>query len=148
MRAQLRPDLAAYVSLTLLVLWNIADRFAPYHGRAETVCSIGYVYDGDTVELRCPKGTSTARIVGLNTPEQRDAQCAAEAAHAKTATLRLRQILRQGDIQIFRQGFDKYNRELVVITVAGANVADIMVAEGLAESYAGGRRRNWCVEGF
>ncbi len=144
----MRPELATYISLTLLVMWNIADRLAPYHGTAETVCRVGYVYDGDTVELKCGAASVTARIVGLNTPESRDAQCDAEAAHAKTATLRLREILRQGDVQIYRQGFDKYSRELVIITVAGRDVADIMVSEGLAESYAGGRRRQWCDEGF
>ncbi|MDZ7905286.1 MAG: thermonuclease family protein [Cypionkella sp.] len=56
----------------------------------------------------------------------------------------MREILRGGQVQIYPQGHDKYGRELVVITVGGAAVADAMIARGLAEPYAGAARRDWC----
>jgi micrococcal nuclease len=141
---RLTPDLAAYIGVTLLILWGIADKFAPYHGDADTACRITYVYDGDTVAMQCGRGDVTARIVGLNAPETRDAECPAEAKLGAQATVALRSFLREGAVQIFRQGYDRYGRDLVVITVGGGSVATRMVEAGFAEAYSRGKRRNWC----
>lgn len=135
--------LAAYVLLTLLVLWAVADRLAPYHG-TPAACTIGYVYDGDTVELICGATRSTARLVGFDTPETKEPRCPAEAALGRRATERLRDLLRGGQVGIFRQGHDKYGRDLIVVTVAGRDVGDLLVAEGLAHAYHGGSRGGWC----
>jgi len=135
--------LAAYVLLTLLVFWAVADRWAPYRGQASR-CLVGYVYDGDTVEMTCGAEKHTARLVGFDTPETKEPRCAAEAALGKKATERLRALVLSGPVEIFRQGFDKYGRELIVLTVAGQDVADVMVAEGLAHDYHGGARGGWC----
>lgn len=139
-----RPDLWAYVLLTVLVLWNIADRFAPYHG-VEAGCQIGYVYDGDTIEMICGGVKTTARLQGFDAPETKEPRCAAEAEWGHRATLRLRELVRKPEIRLYRQGFDKYGRDLVVMTIGTENLADIMVAEGLAVAYSGGKRRNWCA---
>lgn len=135
--------LAAYVLLTLLVFWAVADRWAPYHGQASD-CRVAYVYDGDTVEMRCGTETHSARLVGFDTPETKEPRCAAEAALGRQATERLRALVLSGPVQIFRQGFDKYDRALIVLTVAGQDVADVMLAEGLAHPYHGGARGGWC----
>lgn len=137
------PALIAYVLLTLLVLWALADRLAPYHGRA-AACSIGYVYDGDTVELICGASRSTARLVGFDTPETKEPRCPAEAALGRKATERLRALLRSGDLQVFAKGHDKFGRELITVTLDGRNIGDLLVAEGLAHAYHGGSRGGWC----
>ena len=133
----------AYVLLTLLLLWAAADRWAPYHGQ-EAACRLGYVYDGDTVEILCGLEKRTARLVGFDAPETKEPRCAEEAALGKRATERLRVLVMSGPVAIYRQGFDKYGRDLVVLTVAGRDVADVLVAEGLARAYHGGSRGGWC----
>ena len=135
--------LAAYVLLTLLLFWAVADRLAPWQGQASD-CRLGYVYDGDTVEIRCGGEKRTARLVGFDTPETKQPRCAAEAALGKRATERLRELVKSGPVAIFVQGHDKYGRDLVVLTVAGRDVGDVLVAEGLAHDYHGGARGGWC----
>ena len=140
-------NLTAYVLLTLLLLWAAADRFAPYHGKADAACRVGYVYDGDTVEMICGAQTSTARLLGFDAPETKAPKCSAEAAWGHRATLRLRALVQRPDIALYPQGLDKYRRRLVLMTVGGQDVARIMVSEGLAVPYHGEARRNWCGGG-
>lgn len=136
-------SLWAYVLLTLLILWAVADRFAPYHGRPAD-CRVGYVYDGDTVELLCGGEKLTARLQGFDTPETKAPKCAAELALGKRATERLRQLVATGGVQIYRHGVDKYGRTLITLTIRGAEVGAVMIAEGLAHDYHGGARGGWC----
>ncbi len=137
------PTLAAYILLTLLGLWALAHRFAPYRGQT-AACKVGYVYDGDTVELICGQAKSTARLVGFDTPETKEPRCPEEAALGKRATERLRALVKSGPVQIYRLGYDKYGRDLVTLTVADWDVGDVLVAEGLAHAYHGGNRAGWC----
>lgn len=139
------PDatLTAYVLLTLLLLWAAADRWAPYYGAADA-CGLGYVYDGDTVEITCGAERLTARLQGFDTPETKAPRCAAEAALGLKATMRLRALVRSGPVAIYRQGHDKYGRVLITLTVAGKDVAGVLIAEGLAHDYHGGQRGGWC----
>jgi micrococcal nuclease len=142
----IKPDLWAYILLTLLVMWSLADQIAPYHGAAAD-CSIGYVIDGDTLEMICEGQTETARLLGFDAPETKSPHCAAEAAWGHRATLRLRDLAKRPNIRLFPQGLDKYRRRLVVMQVGGRDVAGIMIAEGLAVAYDGGHRRDWCSQG-
>ncbi len=137
------PTLWAYILLTLLVLWAVADRFAPYRGQVAD-CRLGYVYDGDTVEMLCGAEKLTARLVGFDTPETKDPQCPEELALGKRATDRLRVLVRSGPVELYRLGHDKYGRDLVTLTVAGQDVGNVLVAEGLAHAYHGGARGGWC----
>lgn len=143
---RIAPELWAYILLTLLVLWSLADQIAPYHG-APADCRIGYVYDGDTLELICAEQTETARLLGFDAPETKSPRCAAEAAWGQRATLRLRDLVMRPNIRLFPQGLDKFRRRLVVMQIDGTDVARIMIGEGLAVAYEGGKRRNWCGEG-
>ncbi len=136
-------DLTAYIALTLLVLWSVADRYAPFYGE-KAVCAVGYVYDGDTVELRCGVDKRTARLVGFDAPETKSPKCPEELAWGNRATVRLRALLKSPDVVIHKQGFDKYGRDLVVVTVAGRDVAGVMINEGLAVDYHGEKRQDWC----
>lgn len=138
-----KANLVAYIGLTLLAMLALADRIAPYRGPV-AACTLGYVYDGDTVEMRCDGTLLRARLLGFDAPEASAPKCASEAAWAARATARLRELLRGPKVEIYRHGRDKYRRELVQITVAGRDVAEVMIAEGLAVAYAGGKRRSWC----
>ncbi len=140
---KISPALWAYVLLTVLVLWSLADQIAPYDG-VEAVCTIGYVYDGDTIEMMCDGQKLTARLLGFDAPETKTPRCAAEAEWGHRATLRLRALVQHPEIRLFRQGFDKYGRDLVVMRIGSQNLADIMISEGLAVAYSGGKRRDWC----
>ena len=114
------------------MLWAAADRFAPYHGLADPGCRVGYVYDGDTVEMLCDGEKRMARLLGFDTPETKAPKCAAEAAWGHRATQWMRALVQRPDVALYPQGLDKYGRTLVRMTVGGKDVAQIMVAEGLA----------------
>jgi endonuclease YncB( thermonuclease family) len=137
------PTLIAYVLLTLLGLWTLADWFAPYRG-VTSECRLGYVYDGDTVELLCGLEKRTARLQGFDTPETKEPRCAEEAALGRKATERLRALAKEGRVEIFHISHDKYGRDLVTLTVAGRDVGEVLIAEGLARDYSGGSRGGWC----
>ena len=107
-------------------------------------CPVSYVYDGDTVALDCGGREITARIVGLDTPETRDAHCAEELAAGEAATARLREIVAGGAVTYRRRGVDRYGRWLIRLEAAGRDVAQVMIGEGLAVGYAGGTRIDWC----
>ena len=138
------PTSFAYSVILIAGLIGIANWIAPHASLTEDGCTLNYVYDGDTVALDCADGRKTARLVGFDTPETKDPACAAEAALGQEATLRLRALVKTGDVALDAQGYDKYGRVLAVMTVGGVDVADTLVSEGLAMRYRGGQRINWC----
>ena len=134
----------AYGVLLLAGLVGVANWIAPVGVVDTQGCTLNYVYDGDTVALDCADGRTTTRLVGFDTPETKDPGCAAEAALGKQATLRLREMAKRGEVAFLGQGYDKYGRLLAVMTIDGVDVARTLVAEGLATTYTGGSRINWC----
>lgn len=138
-------NLVIYCGLTLLILYSLAEQLAPVP-RVSAIdgCQLGYVYDGDTVELKCPQGKRTARLVGFDTPETKDPGCAAEKALGDKATARLRQIVDGAEITMRHDGHDKYGRELVRMSADGSDVGKVLIREGLAVAYFAGARINWC----
>ena len=110
-------------------------------------CSVGRVIDGDTVDLTCPgRGTDRARLMGFDTPEISRPGCAAERRLGLAAKARLRQLVTAaGRIDAGYHGTDRYGRALVVLRLDGRDVAQTLIAEGLAVPYAGGRRIGWCA---
>ena len=122
--------------LILALLW-------PAVATAEVIASSSiYVVDGDTVRARGDK----FRLVGFDTPETYKPRCEYELALGRAATNRLRQLMasvRSVDLVIL-PGRDKYNRGLARLYVGRNDVADILVSEGLARRYNGGRRQSWC----
>lgn len=142
-------NLLVYVCLTLLGLYALAEYRAPHHGLTEAGCSVGFVYDGDTVELLCGTQTQTARLVGFDTPETSPPRCPAEAALGLKAKLRLGDLLAQrqsqGAVLLDHRGWDKYERRLMAMQIDGRDVGEILIAEGLAVAYDGGARVDWCA---
>ena len=132
--------------LLVMGLWaSTAQMFDKAVGK-EGLCKVGYVYDGDTVALRCGDKEQTARLVGFDTPETKKPKCEAERALGEKAKLRLRELLANGAASYRSQGHDKYGRELIVLKVDGRDVAETLVNEGLAVDYTGGGRISWCAK--
>lgn len=100
------------------------------------------VVDGDTIEY----GGLSIRLTGFDTPETYYADCAAEKARGDAATARLRQLIRGATtLQLFlRDERDRYGRGLGSLLVDSQNVGDVLISEGLARRYSGGRRQGWC----
>ncbi|MGL6210235.1 MAG: thermonuclease family protein [Paracoccaceae bacterium] len=144
---RLTPVSLVYSLVTLIGLYAAAEHYAPHHGLTEDGCKVGFVYDGDTVELLCGTTTQTARLVGFDTPETSPPNCPEEAALGLKAKLRLGDLVaqRRDNITLDHRGWDKYGRRLVLMLVDGQNIADILIAEGLAVPYSGEARIDWCA---
>ncbi len=110
---------------------------------AETVDPAAvYVVDGDTIRM---DGDSW-RLVGLDTPETYEPGCDFELALGQAATARLRGLMASGRVvEVIRlPGRDRFDRGLARLFIGGEDIADILVREGLARPYEGGRRLGWC----
>ena len=100
------------------------------------------VIDGDTI--RAPYGVKY-RLLGFDAPETFQAQCDAELALGRRATERLKELLASGEVRVIESGkLDRYGRTLAHLTVNGRDVGGVLIGEGLARPYNGGRRQGWC----
>jgi micrococcal nuclease len=99
------------------------------------------VVDGDTIWFKGEK----IRMMGYDTPEPQTNICGGnrERKLAAKASERVAQLLTENDYSIDRQGEDKYGRTLANITIAGRDIGDILIAEGLARSWPDGPEF-WC----
>lgn len=101
------------------------------------------VVDGDTI--KAPYGV-TYRVLGYDTPETRFARCDAERRLGLLAARRFETLLKSGTVRVVETGrIDKYGRTLADVYINHRNVAEIMVKEGLARPYHGGKRQGWCA---
>ena len=102
---------------------------------------INCVVDGDTIYFHGEK----IRIADIDTPETHDPRCAAEAALGARATQRMLALVNAGpfSLQSIDRNHDVYGRELRILTRGGRSLGGMLVDEGLARWYAGGRRP-WC----
>jgi endonuclease YncB( thermonuclease family) len=102
-----------------------------------------YVIDGDTLGI----GEERYRLLGFDTPETKRARCKRERLLGEKATMRLRALIdnaRAVKLDVLTQR-DRYNRYLARAYVSDQNVADLLISEGLARSYNGGKRMPWCT---
>ena len=100
------------------------------------------VVDGDTIDVDGER----YRLVGFDTPETWKPGCAYERALGETATARLVALIGSGRVVdlVVLPGRDRYDRGLARLFVGGADVKDVLISEGLARAYEGGRRAEWC----
>jgi len=131
-----------FVGSTLLDVDEITGqataKFANCAGRVQAFC----VVDGDTIRFEGEK----IRIADIDTPEVFSPKCAPEAALGRQATLRMQELLNQGEVTLVRFGsrdVDRYGRKLRVVKRDGRSLGEILVAEGLARRWDGARR-SWC----
>jgi len=97
------------------------------------------VADGDTLHA----GGHKIQLMGFDAAEVR-ARCDAEAVLARQATVRLQELASEHDVRFCPDGTDRYGRTLTVMLIDGKDVADILIGEGLAREYHGGKREGWC----
>jgi endonuclease YncB( thermonuclease family) len=103
------------------------------------------VYDGDTLRATVAGKSTPIRIMGLDTPELPPrSRCEYEKSLGYAARDRLRTLLGNSLVSICPEGVDKYRRTLARILVDGRDVAEVLIGEGLAREYHGGRRAGWC----
>jgi micrococcal nuclease len=120
---------------------NAADSEAASFGMCKSGGGTNCVVDGDTIWYRGTK----IRIADIDTPETNQRQCAAEAERGAAATRRMHQLVNAGPftLQSIDRDEDRYGRKLRILTRGGQSLGDILVEEGLARYYQGGRR-SWC----
>ena len=98
--------------------------------------------DGDTI--RSPAGVRY-RLLGFDAPETFQARCDEELALGLKAKERLQELISSGVAVLLESGeTDKYGRTLARLTVSNRDVGAILIAEGLARPYSGGKREGWC----
>lgn len=99
------------------------------------------VVDGDTFWFAGDK----IRIADIDTPETHPARCAEEAVRGEAATVRLHALLNEGPftLESADRDTDRYGRKLRIVTRGGDSLGGMLVDEGLARWYAGGRQ-GWC----
>ncbi|MBE1237409.1 thermonuclease family protein [Phaeovibrio sulfidiphilus] len=109
-----------------------------------------WVIDGDTISLDGRR----LRTLSIDTPEIKGARCARERLQGQAAQRRLISLVRRaGHIEIVWSGREgKYGRPLIDLMIDGKNVAETLLAEGLALPWEPGRsawqtrKRHWCPE--
>jgi|SRR5215217_4026385 len=99
------------------------------------------VVDGDTIWFQ---GVNL-RLESFDTPEPYTDICggAAEVALARRASARLLELLNSNSFTVQTGGTDRYGRVLATIRIAGRDVGDILMSEGLARSWPNGAEW-WC----
>ncbi len=119
-----------------------ADAQTPRFGLCHRGGGENCVVDGDTIWLAGEK----IRLADIDAPETHPARCPKEAELGKAATLRLQALLNTGGVTLrtLRRDRDRYGRMLRIVEVRGVSAGEILVREGLARRYSGGRRQPWC----
>jgi micrococcal nuclease len=131
--------------LIILVLWLLFGGGA----HAAEPCAINAqgvrVIDGDTIVVETSwLGVGHVRIRGIDAPEL-NGPCQAERDMAAAAKAKLGEMIKLGTkLTIHDPEQDKYGRMLATVNVGDVNVADALIAAGVARPYNGGKRLPWC----
>lgn len=93
------------------------------------------VIDGDTIRVSIDGQNEPLRIIGIDTPELKGSEC-----YAQRAASRVQSLVQSRDVHIVadptQSDRDRYDRILRhVFSLDGTNVAETLVAEGLAREY-------------
>lgn len=134
------------IFLVTILAAGLASASQPY-GSSPRTFKRGYhpdpslvrVIDGDTLAV----GAKHIRIVGLDAPEL---HVPCEHDRANAAKVRLQELLHEpGHRVIIREArsLDKYGRVLARVLTDGKDVAQLLVGQGLAHPYDGGKRESW-----
>lgn len=95
------------------------------------------------------RGQSTrAHTMGLDTPElYPHSKCANEKERGYAACDHLRELMAvAGSVAFCPDSQGRYGRTLAVVMVDGRDVAELLIGEGLAPDYLGGRLEGWCEQ--
>jgi endonuclease YncB( thermonuclease family) len=138
-----------YIAVLVAFCASIANASPVDPGQVE-------VLDGDTIQV----AGETFRLVGFDAPETYRARCPSERELGNRATLRVRQLVATGGVDLERvpcacrigtEGTPRcnYGRSCGVLKARGQDVGSLLIAEGLARTYVCGRtscpaREPWC----
>ncbi len=110
------------------------------------------VLDGDTVEARVhvwmgQEVITRIRLKDIDAPEM-NGQCGAERELAASSRNRVASLAGDAEVLLADVRPDKYfGRVVASVTIAdGRDVGAVLLAEGLARPYRGGRRQGWCSQ--
>ncbi len=149
------PVLVCFISV--LTIYNINYGNMPFANDAKGSASISAsqkftlcgwnsqrncIVDGDTIKVAGKK----IRVEDIDTPEIHDYKCQSEFERGQRAKARLLELVNAGPFEIVSNGgddMDRYGRKLRHLKRNGRSLGAILVSEGLARPYAGGRR-SWC----
>jgi micrococcal nuclease len=147
--------LAATAAIALFTLMIAASIGISMSGKALPVQgpTAWIAVDGDTI--KSPAGV-TYRIEGLDTPETFRAKCGEERALGEKAKRRLQQLMSGAGVRVIESTKkvrktgeivakrDRYGRTLAKVKIGNEDISDILIREGLARPYKGGKREKWC----
>jgi endonuclease YncB( thermonuclease family) len=110
-----------------------------------------YVFDGDTfsAKVNMENGARISvrvRIRNMDAPELHG-ECDYETNLADKSKARLTQLMPKGTkVMLSKIKDDKYLGRIDALTALpdGRDAGDILVSEGLARPYSGGKRKSWC----
>ena len=111
------------------------------------------VIDGDTVEFEANflpvplKPRLSLRVLGVDTPEKSwRAECESEAARGEAASKFTTDLLDNATVvKVELVKWDKFGgRVLGDIIIDGASLTGLLIANGFARPYDGGKKESWC----
>jgi endonuclease YncB( thermonuclease family) len=100
------------------------------------------VLDGDSITVDGREW----RLMGFDVPEFADAKCEGEHRAGLFAKRRLTELVANAKrIEVrFSGKIDRQQRALGELLVDGRNVREVLINEGYARAYTGGRIKDWC----
>lgn len=137
------------ILLILLAILSLSSKAEVYDYK------VNRVIDGDTVEIQTPflppplKPVLGIRILGVDTPEKgKRAKCEAEAEKGKLATAFTKEKIQSAkSIQVEIIDWDKYGgRILGDLFIDGERLSNLLIQNGHARPYDGGKKESWCNE--
>lgn len=113
------------------------------------------IVDGDTFIFDASRWSPSpdlvwkVRVAGIDTPEKEGrAECASEARRAALASALTKKLIEDSGMTVRWSNIehDKYGGRLDadIILDDGRSLADVLISEGLARRYSGGRKSSWC----
>ena len=113
-------------------------------------CRLRRVIDGDTIVCDVDLGFAVIlvnqkiRFKGINTPESRTRNLA-EKALGLQAKARVKELIQKKfEMKTFKDKKGKFGRIIgIPLTEKGKSVCDILIKEGHARKYDGGKREPW-----
>jgi micrococcal nuclease len=101
-----------------------------------------HVTDGDTIRLN----GQLCRLMDFDAPETKRAKCTKERLLGLEAKRRVEEMLKEGATAKLVGPDCKHDRKCCRVTLNGEDVGDILMREGLAVPYPGGRgpKHDWC----
>ncbi|WP_373487998.1 thermonuclease family protein, partial [Blastomonas sp.] len=120
---------------------DAADRQDVQFGLCSQWGRVACVVDGDTFWLKGEK----IRIADIDTPEISSPRCPGELERGRRATERMLDLLNAAPFALepVDRSHDRYGRALFRVTRAGESLGDVLIDEGLAVRFGGGKP-DWC----